>query len=185
MRVFHHRPTETIGFMVLVLAIIAVLPLVHASNAADSYRLSAGDGISIQVFGEPDLSMNVQVDETGRITYPFLGDIALAGLTIGEVRERITTGLEGDYLVNPEVSVSITKYRNFFVNGEVNSPGSYPYIPGLTVYRAVSLAGGFAERASKSKIYLIPENNQEIRRRVELDSPVGPGDTLTVEQSFF
>ena len=185
MKVSHHRSVDIFSFMALVLVILG-LPLVAlGDNAADSYRLDTGDAINIQVFGEPGLSMEVRINETGRITYPFLGDISLAGLTANEVRQRITAGLAGDYLINPEVSVTVSKYRDFFVNGEVKRPGSYPYIPGLTVYRAVSLAGGFGERASKSKIYLIPEENQEIRRRVELDSPVGPGDTLTIEQSFF
>lgn len=179
----HH--STILGIVLTVLAVLGCLPVTSIAQTAVHYRLGTGDVIEIQVFGEPDLSMQVRVDESGRMVYPFLGNITLAGATINEIRDLITSGLQGDYLINPEVSVSMVKYRNFFVNGEVKSPGSYPYAPGLNVFQAISLAGGFSERASKSKIFLIPEENQSIRQRVELDSPIGPGDTLTVEQSFF
>lgn len=169
-----------LGFVLSCLA-----PCLVMAQGATNYRLGVGDVIEIQVFGEPDLSMQVRVDESGRIVYPFLGDISLANATVGEIRDFISNGLRGDYLIDPEVSVSVVKYRDFFVNGEVNKPGNYPYTPGINVFQAISLAGGFSERASKSKIFLIPEENQSVRQRVELDSPVGPGDTLTVEQSFF
>jgi polysaccharide export outer membrane protein len=156
------------------------------AEAADAYRLGPGDSVRIQVFGEDDLSRDVKLGEDGRINYAFVGLIELAGLTLGEVERTIHQRLLGDYLVNPQVSVTMAEYRPFFINGEVGSPGSYAYQPGLTVSKAISLAGGLTERASDRKIFLTPDGKGEADRvRVELDDEVGPGDTITIEQSFF
>jgi len=150
------------------------------------YRLGPGDVIRIQVFGEPDLSLQLRVGEDGTIDYPFLGDIPAAGLTLSELEARIDNGLRGDYLINPRVATAIVRYRSFFILGEVRSPGDYPFQPGLTIERAVSLAGGFTERASKGKIYVGREGGRrEDRQKVPLDYRVQPGDVITVEQSFF
>ena len=97
------------------------------------YQLGSGDKINISVFGENDLSLEVRLPDVGTINYPFLGEVKLVGLTAAEVEQLIYTGLKGDYLINPSVSVTITEYRPFFIDGEVKRPGGYPYQPGLTV----------------------------------------------------
>ena len=82
--------------------------------------------------------------------------------------------------------MTINEYRNFFINGSVEKPGGYPYIPGLTVRKAVSLAGGFKERASREKIFVISDDDRSQRaRKVDLNAAVSPGDIITVEESFF
>jgi polysaccharide export outer membrane protein len=82
--------------------------------------------------------------------------------------------------------VQINEYRNFFINGQVEKPGGYQYIPGLTVRKAVSLAGGFRERASKEKIFVIREDDPtQTPRRVDQNAAIHPGDIITVEESFF
>jgi polysaccharide biosynthesis/export protein VpsN len=154
-----------------------------------SYRLATGDVISISVYGQKDLSLTTKVGASGKFAYPLLGDIKVASLTVSEVEDVITKGLKGPYLVDPKVSVTVESYRPFSVGGEVNKPGSYPYSPGLTVQEALTLAGGLAERASKRKIFLIREKDKGREnykgKRVKMDTRVGPGDILTVEQSFF
>ena len=78
------------------------------------------------------------------------------------------------------------EYRPFFVSGEVKSPGSHAYQPGIKLRQAISLAGGFTERASKAKIYVVHENDPSQERvKIDLNYRVRPGDTITVEQSFF
>ena len=116
-----------------------------------------------------------------------LGEIRLKGLTTGELEQKITSGLlAADYLKNPKVTVGIDEYRPFFINGEVSRPGGYPYVPGLTVLKAVSLAGGFKDRASKRNIFVVRDGTaNEERKKVELDTPIYPGDILTIEESFF
>jgi protein involved in polysaccharide export with SLBB domain len=158
----------------------------YAQDIDTSYHLGPGDSVSIQVFGESDLSRSVKLGEDGRVNYAFVGQIELAGQSLKEVESTITERLLGDYLINPQVSVTMAEYRPFFINGEVESPGSFPYQPGLTVSKAISLAGGMTERASDKKIYMISEGGLESDRvRVTLDDSVAPGVTITIEQSFF
>jgi polysaccharide export outer membrane protein len=148
------------------------------------YRLGSGDLVAIQVFGEEDLSMEVRIGENPTITYPFIGQLGVNGKTIQDVEAEITRGLLCDYLIEPRVTVSISEYRPFFITGEVEAPGGYPYQPGLTLRKAVTLAGGFTERASRSKIYLTDESDDK-RQQIGLEDPVNPDDVITVEQSFF
>ncbi|MEM9151916.1 MAG: polysaccharide biosynthesis/export family protein, partial [Cyanobacteria bacterium P01_F01_bin.3] len=117
-------------------------------ESASSYTLNTGDTVQITVFEEPDLSIVGVLDDTGSISYPLLGEIQIRGLTARELEEAIIAGLKGRLLINPRVNVSILEYRPFYVRGEVNSPGGYPFKPGLTVEKAVSMAGGFTSRAS-------------------------------------
>lgn len=164
-----------------------ILALLFCSSAlADqsAYSLGSGDMISIVVFDEADLTMDVRVTQTP-LNYPFLGPIPLSNRTPEQVETDITEGLRGDYLIEPRVSVSITEYRPFFISGEVQNPGSYPYQPGLTLRKAVSLGGGFTERASRTKIYVSRGGSGATPERIDLDSPIYPDDVLTVEQSFF
>ncbi len=150
------------------------------------YRLGPGDQILINVFGEADLSMDFRLNDTGRLNYPFLGELTVEGLTLAELERLITQGLKGPYLVNPEVTVSIGEYRPFFMQGEVNRPGGFPYQPGLTIQRAIALAGGFTERAARSKIEVTRAGDPTATAQpIELSGPVFPGDVITVQQSFF
>lgn len=156
-------------------------------SALSSYRLGAGDVVTIRVFGEDDLSKEkIKLTDAGTVPYPVLGEIKVLGLTVGDLERLITNGLRGRYLLNPRVSVQIEEYRPFYINGMVDKPGSYPFQPGLTVRKAASVAGGFKERASLSKIYIIRESDTAQRpQKADLNSAVLPGDTITVEESFF
>ncbi len=144
------------------------------------YRLSSGDKLYIQVFNEKDLSIEVWLGDKSVISYPFLGDIQAAGMTVKELESYITRGLTGDYMIDPKVTVSIVQYRPFFVNGEVNNAGSYPYQPGLTLRKAIALAGGFTEQASVDEIAVIHENNPGQPQVTSLDTPLQPGDIVSV-----
>ena len=152
-----------------------------------NYRLGSGDVISIQVLGEEDLRREkIRLSDAATISYPILGEIRLLGKTVSELETLIRTGLTGRYLVNPQVTVTIVEYRSFYINGQVEKPGGYQYIPGLTVRKAVSLAGGFRERASKEKIFVIRDNDpSKASKRVSQDETIHPGDIITVEESFF
>jgi polysaccharide export outer membrane protein len=158
-----------------------------AQESVSSYRLGAGDVITVQVLGEDDLKRErIRLSDAATISYPVLGEIRLAGKTVGELERLIHDGLKGRYLVNPQVTVTINEYRNFFINGQVERPGGYPFMPGLTVRKAVSLAGGFKERASREKIFVIrDEDRTQTPRKVDLNAEINPGDIITVEESFF
>ena len=156
------------------------------TDPADAYKLGPGDQILINVFGESDLNMDFQLSDNGTLNYPFLGEIQVAGLTVSEFEQTIIRGLRGPYLVNPDVTVSIKAYRPFFLRGEVSQPGGIPYQPGLTLAKAIALAGGFSERASKKKITVIRADNPEAEAEsIDLTDPVFAGDVITVHERFF
>lgn len=169
---------------VLALIFLAAAALAHAQP---TYTLNAGDSIRIYVYGEPDLTFeNLLIGQNGRIPYPFLGELTVEGKTAAEVQAMLTNGLRPDYLVDPRISVSIVKYRPFFVNGEVNRPGGLDFQPGLTLRKAISLAGGFTERANKKQVLVISDSDPERReQKVGMDYEVRPGDIFTVEDTFF
>lgn len=161
-------------------------PQATVLDRLSNYQLGPGDRIKIAVYEEEDLTVETDLTDAGTIAYPFLGEIRAAGLTVGQLSALITGRLKGSYLINPKVSISVTQYRSFFIYGEVQKPGSYPYQPGLTVQRAVAIAGGFTERASRRAITLEKERDPaHTRLRVKLTDGVEPGDVVTVEESFF
>lgn len=153
-----------------------------------SYRVTQGDEISISVFGEPDLSADlVRVGEDGRIRLPFIGDVDVSGLTVVEIERSISARLSDGYLVDPKVSMRVTRFRQVFIDGQVRSPGSFDFQPGLTVRKLVTLAGGLTERASTRRISIVSssESITDKARRAKLDDLLRPGDQVTIEQSFF
>lgn len=162
-------------------------PLYAAPPELSKYKLGAGDVISIRVLGEDDLRReHVKLSDAGTISFPVLGELQVRGMTVGDLEDLVTKGLRGRYLVNPQVTVSIDEYRNFYVNGMVEKPGGYPFSPGLTVRKAVSIAGGFKERAARDKIDVIHDDDpKQTPHRVDLNTALLPGDILTVGESFF
>lgn len=172
---------------VLIWAMLLASPLSFAEDSGLSgYQIGSGDLLSIQVFGEEDLSLEVRLSDAGTISYPFLGELRARGLSIGQLSELIRDQLADGYLVNPSVNVTVLEYRQFFINGEVEKPGGYPYQPGLTLQKAVALAGGFTERASKSKIFVVPDGKEgDEPVRIKLSTTIRPGDIITIEESFF
>jgi len=157
------------------------------NSELSSYKLGAGDMISIRVLGEDDLKREkIRLSDAGTVSFPVLGELRVKGMTVGALEDYITKGLKGRYLLNPQVTISIEEYRNFFVNGMVEKPGGYPFSPGLTVRKAISIAGGFKERASREKINIIRDDDtKQMPRKVDLSTAVLPGDILTIEESFF
>ena len=173
--------------LILVFAAFLCSPLFAQISELSSYKLGSGDMISIRVLGEEDLKRErVRLSDAGTVSFPVLGEIRVKGMTVGALEDYVTKGLKGRYLLNPQVTISIDEYRNFFVNGMVEKPGGYPFSPGLTVRKAISIAGGFKERASREKINIIRDDDpNQTPRKVDLNAPVQPGDIVTIEESFF
>ncbi|EGU32446.1 polysaccharide biosynthesis/export family protein [Vibrio scophthalmi] len=189
-------------FKILVLSCISIGSV--NANTTDLYQLAAGDVISIKVYGEENLTIDEQkIDNREVIDYPYLGVIKLGGKTLEQVQSEITQGLQGDYLVNPKVNVAIVQYRNVYINGLVNKPGGYEYEPGLTVQKAISLAGGvmskyrrsaraYRTKSTESDQYahlsaeqLAIEFDKNTETEAELYQVIYPGDTIHVVASFW
>ncbi len=174
-------------FFSLILALLLLDSSTVLAESNSTYKLASGDVIRINVFGEKDLSIEeIRLNDAGIFSYPFLGDVRAKGKTAAEIEQQLTESLKGDYLVDPRVSVSVLKYREFFISGEVKEPGGYRFQPGLTLRRAVALAGGLTERASEGRISIIRDQNpSRTPEPATLDTLVMPGDTITIDQGFF
>jgi polysaccharide biosynthesis/export protein len=130
---------------------LAMLVILHAwaidlaaaqSPAPQPYRITAGDKIGVTVFGQPDLSSETTVDQSGNLRLPMVGDIYAGNLTLGELERSIARALAQGYVRNPTVSVKITEFGPIYVLGMVRTPGLYPYREGLSVLGAIARAGG-------------------------------------------
>ena len=97
----------------------------------ESYRLGTGDKIKLTVFGQDDLGGEFTVDDQGFIRLPLIGQVKAAGLTILGFEDAVTAKLADGYLRDPRVSVQVVNYRPFYIIGEVNKPGEYPYENGM------------------------------------------------------
>ena len=150
------------------------------------YTLGTGDRLRITVFGHEDLSGEFTVSETGTASLPLAGSLGLGGLTVRQAEQAVADALKPDYLLNPRVGIEVLNYRPFYIIGEVNAPGSYPYVNGMTVTQAVALGGGFTHRAKKEEMLIIRASDPEgTERPVSASDTVLPGDVLKVQERFF
>lgn len=152
------------------------------------YRLAAGDRISITVFGEESLSREYAVTSQGDLAFPLLGDMPVANLTVGQLQDMLRARLSEGYLNDPRVTVEVLNYRPFYILGEVNNAGEYPYSDGLTVIQAVAQAGGFSYRADRDTIYIVRAGQGgEESYDIESGRPVyvAPGDTIRIGERYF
>ena len=155
--------------------------LLNAANRgpeASSYKIGIGDLLMIEVYDEPDLTREVRVLTDGSISFPLLGILQAGGLTVGEMEKELTRRLAERYLVNPQVTVFVKEFSRIYVFGEVRKPGSFPLYGKLTVFEAVTLAGGFTEVANPSRIKVIrQEKGQEVTFEVDMERFIKKGDT--------
>ncbi len=150
------------------------------------YRLGPGDQVHIIVFGQPDLTNTYQVDGTGMLAFPLIGRVHAGGLTAAGLQQLITHKLSPDYIRHPSVSVEVMNYRPFYIIGEVNKAGAYPYVSGMTVLNAVALAGGFTYRAKDNDFEIDrTDNGQRVELEANRSTPVRPGDIITIPERFF
>lgn len=169
------------------LALLAVAGAVLSQEAEESaYRLDAGDRVKVVVYGHEDLSGEFDVDGEGLVSLPLIQEVAAAGLSMRELEEAITNRLKPDYLKNPRVSVEVLNYRPFYILGEVKTPGSYPFVNGMTVINAVALAGGYTYRARSNKVVILRGASTEQEKiPAGPDTPVLPGDVIEVPERLF
>jgi polysaccharide export outer membrane protein len=112
--------------------------------------------LRVKVFQEDDLTTELRLGKDGSATFPLLGVINLGGKTVEEAAASIRALLGKDYLVNPQVTLTVTEYakRRFTVLGQVQKPGSYdiPSEESVTLLQAIAMAGGFSRLAVQSKV---------------------------------
>ncbi|MDR3508843.1 MAG: polysaccharide export protein [Caulobacteraceae bacterium] len=161
-------------------------PSPAAASITTTYRLGTGDRIRLIVFGEDKLGGEFSISDNGKLSLPLIGDIVASGLTLNELTDKITLALKDGYLRDPRVSVDVLNYRPFYILGEVNKAGDYPYSSGLTVRNAVALAEGFTYRADTKHVFIKHANEvQEHVYSLTTTTPVAPGDTVRIGERHF
>ena len=159
---------------------------VHTASIAAPYRLDSGDRLRVTVFGQGNLSRAYSVDGSGYISMPLIGAVEARGATTFELESRIVTALKHKYIKDPKVTVEVETNRPFFILGEVENAGQFPYVAGMTVQTAVAIAGGYTPRAKKRNFEIARQiNGATVMRTVSPNDKVQPGDTITVKERFF
>ena len=160
---------------------------VHLPLSADTsaYVLAPGDELSVAVFDQPELSTaSNRITSDGKLVMPLVGAVEATGKTPAQLTSVLTDKLRR-FLKHPSVTISVVEYRLFYINGEVDKPGGYPYRENLTVNRAIALAGGYTDRASRRKVSVLSSTTEDKERKVGLDYIISPGDLIVVKESFF
>jgi protein involved in polysaccharide export with SLBB domain len=151
-----------------------------------SYKLGPGDALRVIVFRHQDLSGEFRLDGEGNFAMPLVGEIRGGGRTARQVENEVEMALKsGGYLVDPQVSIEVLNYRPFYIIGEVNNPGSFQYVNGMTVINAVALAGGFTYRADQDDIVISRGGSSGPEVEAAPDTEVLPGDIIEVQERFF
>ncbi len=151
------------------------------------YRVAPGDKIRVVVLSDTELSGDYEVDSTGVIAPRMAGRVSVVGMTTAEIEAMLRDRYRTDGLLrNPKLTVDLTARRPFYIHGEVSRPGSFPYVSGINVVQAVTIAGGYTRRASKTRITVKRFNSTAGEEEtVTEDTPVGPGDVIFVPERWF
>ncbi|MFO0461253.1 MAG: polysaccharide export protein EpsE [Burkholderiales bacterium] len=151
-----------------------------AEAARDDYLLGPGDAIRIQVFQNPDLTVEARVSEAGVISFPLLGALRIGGLSPTNVEKLIAQRLrDGKYLQNPQVTVNVTTFRSQQVSvlGNVTRPGRYPLeTTGMRLSEVLSLAGGVAATGADDVVLVTTRNGKPLRLEIDLVDMFASGD---------
>lgn len=161
-------------------------PAAFHEALGQAYRLDSGDSVRITVFEQEGLTNTYVIDQAGYIAFPLVGAIAARGRTGHELEADLAARLRNGYLRDPDVSVQMDRYRPVFVMGEVGAAGQYSYVPGLTVQKAIAMAGGYSARALQDNVDITRTVNGKVMTgRVRISDPLLPGDTVYVRERLF
>jgi polysaccharide export outer membrane protein len=181
---------------------VATPPGMPAPGATSDYRIGPGDGLSIFVWHNAELSASATVRPDGKISIPLVEDIVCAGKTPTELARYIETRLT-KYITNPIVTISVTGFAGTFdqqirILGEAAEPKAFQYRDNMTVLDAMIAVGGLTRYASGNRAVLVRKtaSGQQTETRLRLDDlikdgdvsanvPLRPGDVIIIPQSYF
>ena len=175
-----YPPTPVASTPAQVANAYAAAPVAAPHDA--SYHLDAGDKLRVVVYGQDGLTNTYAIDAGGSITLPLIGSVAARGKTPAGLAADISARLRNGYIREPSVAVEVETYRPFFILGEVQAPGQYPYVPNMSVESAVAIAGGFSARAKRDAVTLTHNASRVV---VPLGTSISPGDTVYVGERWF
>ena len=150
------------------------------------YRLGPSDRVRLIVFQEEDLSGTFAISADGKISLPLVGPVTAADKTIEEFRADLEALLSDGYLQDARVAVEVAEYRPFYILGEVERAGEYPFLPGMDAVKAIASAGGFTYRAKRSTLYIQRAGaSEEVKLPATSETKILPGDVVRVAERFF
>lgn len=152
--------------------------------AAQELPIGVGDVITMDVHLEKDLYLRSRVDASGVVRFPLIGDISVVGKTVKQLSDDLVEAYQDGYLVNPSIVVQIEVIRPFYVRGAVKYPGSFPFELGMTMEKAIAVAGGQTDRAS-NKNWIVIRGKDKRKIEATADTPILPGDIVEIPESLF
>lgn len=155
-------------------------------NAVAEYRLDVGDRIKITVFNEPTLSGEFSVAANGSVSLPLIGEVPATDRTVDQLIAEARSRLADGFLRDPKLSGEVSVFRPYFILGEVDAPGNYPYAVGLTAMNAIAAAKGFTPRANRDVVLIRRKGEtSEVNYRLTPQLMIYPGDTIRVGERYF
>lgn len=202
------RLASNVGLMLLAIGLAAPLHASAQNGAASSqtvdqasaprdYALGAGDVLRISVYQNPDMNLETRVSENGTISFPLLGTVKLAGMSVPQAEKTITDGLKnGNFIRQPQVSILLVQIRanQASVLGMVNRPGRYPIeVAGLRLSDLIAIAGGISPSGSDIVTLTGLRKGQVMRQQIDIptlltssdpsqDPIIQNGDTVYVDR---
>ncbi len=184
--------------LILVVSFLVSYPAAaQTPDAPGSFRIQPGDRLTISIYREEDISGSYEIDPSGILAFPLIGEVKVSGLTPNEVRELLVNRLS-EYLVRPQLSVRTEEsaMKSISVLGNVNKPGTFNYLPGSTLMRLISDAGGFSRAADKKNIRIVRNPGSEEKQVIVVNSldiinghiedpRLEPNDMVFVAESIF
>ena len=168
------------------------------SREDSPYILGPQNLIQIKVFGEADTNQIYRVDEEGYIKHSLLGRVKVGGYTVEEIERNLEKKLDGDYILNPHVTVFVLEFSHFSIIGEVRKPGNYELSGKISIIRAISIAGGFTPVADQRSVKIMRKNGNggessisvdttRITQRGDISAEVylQADDVIVIPKSFF
>lgn len=157
----------------------------YSVTTPQAYGLDTGDIVRVTVYGDTTLTNTYTVTDKGTISLPLAGDVPVRGQTITTAQKLITERLANGYMISPQVSLEVTTYRPFFIDGAIDKGGQFPYVWGMTARAAVATAGGFKDFADRNRVTIYRKAGKSTAKFVtDLDAPIMPGDTIVIGERW-
>ena len=158
-----------------------------ASSTPAELTVAPGDKLKISVQDLPAIDGEYVVDDAGNVSLPMIKDVRIAGLGYRETEKALEQALASQQvLLDPTVSVQPLELRPVYVMGEVNRPGEVSYRQGMTVFAAISVAGGYTYRANQAEVAVTrTQDGRTTTGTASADTPIRPGDRIMVHERWF